>query len=182
MKVPSNMSEAELLNLIESISNRYAYKFRFGYYDLDDIKQEAFIIALEALDKYDESLPLENFLARHIRNRLITFVRDNYYRKEVHSEAGERLNEMKQAVMNPVSIDSIPDDQLIMEGDFDQVDLCELFDIIDEHLDPKLRESYIKLMHKGDLTQHQRATIINHIKEIVETYAKDFARTDEQCG
>ena len=42
---------------------------------MDDIKQEAFMIAVEALEKYDESRPLENFLYISISNRLKNLLR-----------------------------------------------------------------------------------------------------------
>ena len=67
------MTEKEVTETITKIANRYAYKFQFGYYTPDDIRQEAFIIAMDALDRYDESRPLENFLAVHVKNRLNNF-------------------------------------------------------------------------------------------------------------
>ena len=67
------MTEQEVLIVIEKIANRYCHKFKFGYFTAEDIKQEAFIIAVDALDRYDERRPLENFLSAHVKNRLINF-------------------------------------------------------------------------------------------------------------
>ena len=67
------MTEQEVLAVIEKIANRYCHKFKFGYFTAEDIKQEAFIIAVDALDRYDERRPLENFLSSHVKNRLINF-------------------------------------------------------------------------------------------------------------
>ena len=78
MKIPKGMTEEQVLKVIDKIADRYAYKFRFGYFEADDIRQEAKIIAMDALDRYEEGRPLENFLAVHVKNRLNNFKRDKY--------------------------------------------------------------------------------------------------------
>ena len=83
MKIPKGMTEKEVTETINKVADRYAYKFQFGFYTPDDIRQEAFIIAMEAMDRYDESRPLENFLAVHVKNRLNNFKRDKYYRQQI---------------------------------------------------------------------------------------------------
>lgn len=62
-----------------------AGKFRFGYFELDDIKQQARMFALEALGRYNPNVKhtLDNFLYTHVRNRLINFKRDNYIRDKL---------------------------------------------------------------------------------------------------
>ncbi len=75
------MTEEEIVKILDRIADRFAVKFRFGYHDVDDIKQQARLFALEALARYTENKgPLENFLSVHVRNRLINFKRDNYHR------------------------------------------------------------------------------------------------------
>ena len=76
------VSEAEFLVVLENISRRLANKFRFGYHDIDDMKQQAAIFALEGLEKYDHKRPLENFLWTHVRNRLFNYKRNNYQRPD----------------------------------------------------------------------------------------------------
>lgn len=76
------ISEQELLDTIETISKKLAYKFKFGYHDIDDMKQQIGIFALEGLKNYDYKRPLENFLWTHVRNRLFNFKRDNYQRPD----------------------------------------------------------------------------------------------------
>lgn len=76
------MTESEVLEIIEKILHYFAKKFRFGYYDEEDIKQEGYIIAFDGLTRYDNARPLENFLTVHIRNRFISFKRDRYRRKD----------------------------------------------------------------------------------------------------
>ena len=54
MKIPKNMSEEQVLSSIDAIVNRIAHKYTFYGYEVEDIKQEAFIICLDALNRYDE--------------------------------------------------------------------------------------------------------------------------------
>lgn len=74
------VSEKELLEVINIITKKLAYKFKFGYHDIDDMKQQITVFALEGLKNYDYKRPLENFLWTHVRNRLFNYKRDNYQR------------------------------------------------------------------------------------------------------
>ncbi len=79
--VTAKMEEHEVVVILDRIANRFASKFKFGYHDADDMKQQARLFALEALPRYSKDKgPLENFLSVHVRNRLINFKRDNYHR------------------------------------------------------------------------------------------------------
>jgi len=80
MRIPDGMTEQEVMVIIDKVAAGLAPKFKFGYHDIDDIKQEARLIAWKGLDKYDSTRPLENFLWIHVRNRLINYKRDNYER------------------------------------------------------------------------------------------------------
>lgn len=76
----SKVSEEELLQVIENISKKLGYKFKFGYHEYEDMKQQITVFALEGLKNYDGIRPLENFLWTHVRNRLFNYKRDNYQR------------------------------------------------------------------------------------------------------
>ena len=80
-KKPS-IDENELLNVIDIITKKLAYKFKFGYHDIEDMKQQISIFAIEGLKNYDHKRPLENFLWTHVRNRLFNYKRDNYQRPD----------------------------------------------------------------------------------------------------
>ena len=81
-KTPKKVDENELLKVIDIISKKLAYKFKFGYHDIEDMKQQISIFALEGLANYDHKRPLENFLWTHVRNRLFNYKRDNYQRPD----------------------------------------------------------------------------------------------------
>jgi DNA-directed RNA polymerase specialized sigma24 family protein len=76
----NKVNEEELLEVINIITKKLAYKFKFGYHDIDDMKQQITVFALEGLKNYDHKRPLENFLWTHVRNRLFNYKRDNYQR------------------------------------------------------------------------------------------------------
>ena len=65
----------EQLEVIQRVIQRIAPKYKFAYFETDDIEQESYLICLEALENYDPSRPLENFIAKHLSNRLKTLSR-----------------------------------------------------------------------------------------------------------
>lgn len=81
-KLSNQVSEQELLDTIDIISKKLAYKFRFGYHEVEDMKQQISIFAIEGIENYDNDRPLENFLWTHVRNRLFNYKRDNYQRPD----------------------------------------------------------------------------------------------------
>jgi hypothetical protein len=78
----NGVKESEFLEVLENISKRLVHKFKFAYHSFEDMKQQAAIFALEGLEKYDNSRPLENFLWTHVRNRLFNYKRNNYQRPD----------------------------------------------------------------------------------------------------
>jgi hypothetical protein len=82
MKKLKNYSEAEILKTIDDVVKTISPNYTFGYYDVDDISQEARILAVNAIDngKYDETRPLRNFLCVFLKNRLLNLRRDKYFR------------------------------------------------------------------------------------------------------
>src|SRR3954453_8942961 len=82
MKLPDNITEADFLAAIEKVVGILASSFAFGYFEVEDIKQQARLFAIEAMKRYDPSRPLDNFLYAHIKNRLINFRRDKFRRND----------------------------------------------------------------------------------------------------
>ena len=81
------MTEQEVIDQIQIVVDRIAPKYTFYGYQRTDLIQEAFIICMEALPRYDEKRPLENFLSVHLSNRLKNFVRDNYFQADENEKA-----------------------------------------------------------------------------------------------
>jgi DNA-directed RNA polymerase specialized sigma24 family protein len=82
VNIPKGMTENEVVEIIDKVAKGLAPIYRFGYHTIEDMRQQAKIIAIEGLDKYDANRPLENFLWTHVRNRLYNFKRDNYERPD----------------------------------------------------------------------------------------------------
>jgi DNA-directed RNA polymerase specialized sigma24 family protein len=170
------MTEAEVLATITKVVNRVAHKYRFGYYDIDDIKQEAFIIAMEAMDRYDEGRPLENFLAVHVSNRLKNFKRDNFFRPDYIPPSGKITNDnnTKRFLMEPLDIDNIRDEhERNMRGEENIVDELaqkELMDIVDTSLDMGLRGDYLRILHGVYVPKPRREQIYESIMQILREY------------
>jgi DNA-directed RNA polymerase specialized sigma24 family protein len=82
--IPKGLTDKEVTDIINKVVNSLASTFRFGYYDTDDMKQQGWLFAMEALERFDTTLSytLDQFLYRHVRNRFINFKRDNYSRND----------------------------------------------------------------------------------------------------
>ena len=172
MKIPKGMTEKEVLRIIDKIAERYAYKFRFGYFEADDIRQEAKIIAMEALSRYDETRPLENFLAVHVKNRLNNFKRDKYYRQtKTDSNTQEQHNNSKKYLMEPLDISNIRDEDeqnmRVADGFVKEFEEKEIFNIINETLDVDLRGDYLRMRDGCYVPKPRREKILEEINNIL---------------
>ena len=159
MKVPKKMTEQQVIDQINVVVNRIASKYAFHGYEVDDIKQEAFIICMDALERYDPKRPLENFLSVHLSNRLKNFIRDNYYTKD---------EEEKKKILKPKSLsneDYVP----YQENDTDSfIDAKHIQKTVDQHLPAEYRADYLKLINDVYVPKRRREEIIELIKEILE--------------
>ena len=158
MKIPDNLNEEEILEIIDKIINKISHKYTFQGYDIDDIKQESFIICLDALDRYDSSRPLENFLSVHLSNRLKNFVRDNYYVKE---------NQHKKKIKSPQYIldDNIANDSYNLE---DHIIQKEILEKIDEKIPFSLREDYLKLCNGVSIQKNRKDKLLDFIRSFID--------------
>ena len=83
MQIPKGMTEEEVLLAIENVVNSLARNFKFGYFDVDDMKQQGRMYALQGIDNYNPDIgPLENFLRSHVRNRYLNLKRNKLTRHQ----------------------------------------------------------------------------------------------------
>lgn len=158
MKIPSNMSESQLMKSIETVVNRIAPKYTFSGYEVDDIKQESFLICIDALERYDENRPLENFLSVHLSNRLKNFVRDNYYVSST--------DEDKKKVLTPKSINN--DDIIKIYEEIDSLEVEELNKLVDKYLPSQYRSDYLKMLNNVYVNKIRREEILQNILNILK--------------
>lgn len=154
MKQVKGMTEEQVLNLILKISSRVANKFRIPGYEPDDIQQECFLMALDALERYDEEQPLENFLSIHLRNRVINFRRDFYLRK--------------RAVLDCDNIDFLKEDISEQSSSIEELESQELYDKIDAELPSELREDYLRLLDGVSIPTKRKRKLLEALAEICQ--------------
>lgn len=188
----SKLSEQEILAIINNIANRLARKFRFGYHDIEDMKQEARLIAWEGMAAWDKVRPLENFLWTHVRNRLYNLKRDKYERPrpcikcknnnsakcegancEYYSN-WETINQTKKNLMIPIDIYSVDDEHekhMKVSCDIDvKIDYDALVALIDRELPVLLRPLFIKLKYGNKLNKVEKSKIQAAIQEIIKKH------------
>lgn len=78
------VSEATLKTaspIIERLAKSRSSNGAFAYYENQDVYQEIWFMCLEALERYDPKIgPIENYLVRHVTNRMNNLKRDRYFR------------------------------------------------------------------------------------------------------
>lgn len=190
MYIPEGLTEREILKVINSIVNQLCPSFVFGYYQLEDIKQEARIFAIQALPNFDPnksraskhrptvSDQLYNFLRTHIYNHLKNLKRNKYERKmppcddciEFNPKCKKckkwannaRRNERKQNLLNSIAVDTT-----ISEQSFLQEDSYNLIQEIFEKLSPDTRCDFRRLLDGVKISPHRheklKAEILQHL-------------------
>ena len=159
MKIPPNMTLQQVMSSISIVVDRISPKYTFNGYEVDDIKQEAFIICVDALERYDHNRPLENFLSVHLSNRLKNFVRDNFYTKN---------EDDKKKILSPKQLsyeDYVPDNE--NNGD-DFIDASDIKKIIDGSLSSNHRSDYLKIINDVYVPKKRREEIVAIIKNILK--------------
>ncbi len=162
MKIPTGMTELEVVEQIEKVCNRIAPKYTFYGYTLDDIKQEAFIICMEALNRYDENRPLENFLSVNLSNRLKNFVRDNHF---IHNDNGDRVRVLKPAQLDHENAVIDDNDNNIS---YESIEYKDMAKIVDTRIPASIRLDYLRMLNDVYITKQRREEIIETINEILQ--------------
>jgi DNA-directed RNA polymerase specialized sigma24 family protein len=186
------VDENELLKVIDIITKKLAYKFKFGYHDIEDMKQQISIFAIEGLKNYDHKRPLENFLWTHVRNRLFNYKRDNYQRpdKPCYScplfDKGSALctkysnkndcdlyakwlsrNQNKKNLMHLTTVDEIKDYGNIFLDSSEQFDHSETLQTIENNLNGEYRSTYLKLKNGTKVSKSDKDKLLAKIREIL---------------
>lgn len=198
--IRKKIKEEDFLQALENISKKLIYKFKFGYHDIDDMKQQAAIFALEGLENYDNKRPLENFLWTHVRNRLFNFKRDNYFRPDnvcvgcpffdpkykqstnqcskylnkndcaIHSQWIDR-NTTKKNLMQPVDINNI--DYKSDNYFLDSISNSEILQIIEDKIHTKYREIYLKVKGGIRVSKSEITKLQKHIQSILKDHTNE---------
>lgn len=189
MNYPHDLTEEQVMTAMNKAVALLAQTFSFGYFDSDDIRQEAYIFGLEALSRYDPSRPLENFLYSHIKNRLINFKRDKYHRTDppckICAEHGKhpdgsvctkyaawkKRNSSKQNLMRPLDIQNLSDEneKSVRQSHniIDEATLTEARNLIDDHLSIELRSIYLRIRAGESVPKAKRVKLENALRDLI---------------
>ena len=165
MKLPKGMTEQQVIDQINIVCNRISPRYTFYGYTVDDIKQESFIICMEALNRYDGIRPLENFLSVNLSNRLKNFVRDNHFLSNENTE--------RQKVYQPAQLeyeDYIVDEENKLSISYDHIQKEEMVDAINKYLPANMRMDYLKMINDVYITKQRREEITNIIIDILQEH------------
>lgn len=164
MNTPKGMTETQVIEKINIVINRIAPKYTFSGYEIEDIKQEAFMICMDALTRYDTNRPLENFLSVHLSNRLKNFVRDNYFTNS--DQEKKKVLAPKQLSYDDNIIDREVDQDLIIDNKEVQI-------IIDKFLPFDYRSDYLKFLNDVSIPKKKKTQLFVVIKNILEENGYD---------
>lgn len=189
MNYPHGLTEDQVMTAMNKAVALLAQTFSFGYFDSDDIRQEAYIFGLEALPRYDPSRPLENFLYSHIKNRLINFKRDKYHRTDppckICAEHGKhpdgstcqkylawkKRNASKQNLMRPLDIQTLSDENERSvrhnHNIIDEATLAEARAVIDNNLSVELRSIYLRIKAGESVPKAKRVKLENALRDLI---------------
>lgn len=159
------MEYDEVVDIINRVCERSAPKYTFYGYERADMIQEAFIICIEALERYDEKRPLENFLAVNLNNRLCNFVRDNHY--TAANDPNKSKVYQPAQLQNANNIQNWIDIKLNWLDDMDRRDAIK---IIDRNLPASMRLDYLKMQNDVYIPKSRREELIVNIQEILENH------------
>ena len=165
MKIPKGMTEQQVIDQINIVCDRISPRYTFYGYTVDDIKQESFIICMEALNRYDGIRPLENFLSVNLSNRLKNFVRDNHFLSNENTE--------RQKVYQPAQLeyeDYIVDEENKLSISYDHIQKEEMVDAINKYLPANMRMDYLKMINDVYITKQRREEITNIIIDILQEH------------
>jgi DNA-directed RNA polymerase specialized sigma24 family protein len=163
MKIPLNMTEEDVLHTMNKVINKTAAKYTFYGYTVDDIKQESYIICIDALQRYDNKRPLENFLSVNLSNRLKNFIRDNHF---MSNSDDERIK-----VLQPAQLEfeeTLLDENEKYSVDEDHFDYLYISSHIDRLLPASMRMDYLKMVAGVYLPKSRKEEISEAILEIME--------------
>jgi DNA-directed RNA polymerase specialized sigma24 family protein len=158
-----NQITPEQHKTIDKVCNKVKNKYSFAHFLPEDIYNEAYIMCIDGLTRYDGTAPLENFLSVHVSNRLKNFVRKHY-------------SQGKQNLVNAIGFQNVDDtnESNMMYQHDDRFFLSkELENYIDEHLPAKLREDYLKFCENRVIIPTRRKLLKETLQSIMEEFYKN---------
>lgn len=194
------MTEEEVLEAIEKVVAYLAPSFKFGYYDMEDMKQEGTIFCIQAIPSFnfkkssqgDIRDALVTFLKTHVRWRFLNMRRKNLTRIEpplcdcelCREDSHNRLdckkysnwvqrNMAKRSLMEPFDVDQIHTTDASFSFNLnDGLFSSDVINILNEHIPSSIRSDYRRFLDGVKLPKNKRDNLISHIKKILSKHYK----------
>ncbi len=155
--------------IIEKLAKSRSARGAFAYYENNDVYQEVWCLCLEALDRYDSTIgPVENYLVRHVTNRIKNLKRDKYFRPGSDiATSGLARTRMNLINALPLGGGDIVDQGTLLCSSSTNIDpieylLCEeTLVYIRERLPEELLESFEELIGNNKV----RSPLVNEIRQ-----------------
>ena len=187
---PKKEVSSDILNIITNIARKIAPYFQFGYFEYDDIIQEAILGGLKGYNKYKRNKgDLISFLTKTMKNHLINLKRDHSCRPNppckgcsfnvaakctLFDEINDCLkyknwcivNAAKKSICNRSSVDNM-DGVGSREDHLKDVERAEFFDLIDEYLPTKYRGDLLKILDDVHISKVRRQKLYEEIRGIL---------------
>lgn len=186
--IPKGLTEAEVLEGIELIVINLAPKFKYPQFTSEDICQQARYFAWEAVGRFraDRIIPsktnkskkevlvdgLKSFIYRHVRNRLINYIRDNLGRSPGRQNLSYALpldvvddhDERSMAVHTDVSA---------------ELQAQELHCYILANVPDDIRSDYRKLIANETIPRNRRQQIRDIVQQILDDMPEEKDASQE---
>ena len=198
LKIPEGLTENKVLEIINVVVHYLAPAFKFGYYDIDDMKQEGRCFCLEALPDFDMSrsiqtdpaLALMTFFKVHVRRRFINLRRNKFERVEPPScdcklctaDSSERLdcpkyaawvrrNMAKRSLVEPLDVTEVYSREGTNNIDTaENVMSREVIAALDKHMPAHARGDYRRLMEGVKLSKDRRIKVLEQIRNTLSEH------------
>ena len=202
LDVPEDLTEDEVLDVISQTVDYLAPSFKFGYYDIDDMRQEGTIFCLDALKSFNfKKSTRENardglltFLKTHVRWRFLNMRRKHLTRVEApicecklcKTDAPDRLdckkysnwikrNTSKKSLMEPFDVNSVHNTEASTSSDMDkEIFSADVIKILNTEIPASIRGDYKRFLDGVSLTKTKKEKLFEKIKEILSANYKDL--------
>jgi DNA-directed RNA polymerase specialized sigma24 family protein len=159
MIIPTGMNEDVVMDTIKKVVDKIAPKYATHGYPIEDMKQEAYIMCMEALPRYDKVRPLENFLSVHVSNRMKNFLRDNVKANDEKRHKIIRPSQLNQEIEHTDN------------EDVDQrLDYQDMSHIVDQNMPASMRMDYLKIASDFYVPKQRKQEIINFVKDVLKEH------------
>ncbi len=194
LTIPPGYTEEDVMSIIDKVVRSLASQFSFGYFDEDDMYQEGFIFAMEALPRVNHKRgDLEPFLRTHVRNRFLNLIRKKLYRYESpcancktkckyienisecpRHNAWTMRNVAKRSLTESSEVDVNVENQYLHTNDASYIaERSEILSLIETSMPVALRSDYRRLVEGGELTPVRRAEVQSAIQMILNVLNQD---------